>query len=305
MDQDTEIRERIEGSFGDGPPLSHADVLPLGQRALRRRRRLVAGAAAVAVLAVGGTTVAVADRIMAGPGPAGPQVAGSPSASPTPTVATPTPATPTRAEISRALHRPLADYDGRGRLVLDPEARVLTRIDDPFTHGQTDHSVGLELLFHGATYWLAQYHSSDGSGGGSAIYSGYARPAKFEPWVLAQDPGGDTNSSVGPDVWPGVERVDLVRFAGGTERLEAIGGTRILRQRAHVSVGSSFAGPADHTAAAKVVAADGRRFYVLARSFDGKPGQYIAVPESVGGPTLGAFLDVARTKYATGGGGLL
>jgi hypothetical protein len=96
-----------------------------------------------------------------------------------------------------------------------------------------------------------------------------------------------------------------VRFVEGTEQLRPVDGVRILRQRAHVSVGASFAAPADQTAAALVEAADGERSYVLARRSEGAPAQYIGVPEADGGPTLEAFLDLARTKYAEGGGGLL
>jgi hypothetical protein len=279
-------------------------VLLQGRRALRRRRLAVATVTAAAVVAVVGTTF-VASGGTSGQGAPAPGIAGSPSPGATPTVATPSPEVPTRAEIMLALRRPLAEYDGSGRLVIDPEADVVTRVDDPYTGGTTDRSVAMELSFRGATYWVSQYHSSDGSSGGTADYPGYRYPQTFAAWVRDQDPGGNTGSVVGPDVWPGVERADLVRFVGGTERLEARGATRILRQRAHVSVGSSFAGPTDHTAAAEVVDADGKRFYVLARSMDGKAGQYIAVPRSVGGTSLEAFLDVARARYADGGGGLL
>jgi hypothetical protein len=205
-----------------------------------------------------------------------------------------------------ALRRPLAEYDDRGRLVLDPDVDVLTRVDDPFTHGTTDRSVALELSFRGATYWIAQYHSSDGSSGGTADYAGQQAQQTFESWVQQQDPGGDTGSGVGPDVWPGTVDADLVHFSeDGSERLVAHPGARIVEQRAHVSVGESFAGPGDQTAAAEVVSADGTHLYVLARAFDGKPGQYIYVSRAEGGRDLTDFLGLARHRYAAGGGGLL
>jgi hypothetical protein len=105
--------------------------------------------------------------------------------------------------------------------------------------------------------------------------------------------------------WPGIPDLDLVTFVGSTERLDPVAGVTILRQQAHVSVGDSFAGPNDQTAAAKVEAADGERYYVLARRVTGGAPQYIAVTEADGGPTLGSFLELARTRYDDNGGGLL
>ncbi|MGI8522349.1 MAG: hypothetical protein ACR2K3_03425, partial [Nocardioides sp.] len=96
-----------------------------------------------------------------------------------------------------------------------------------------------------------------------------------------------------------------VRFVGDTEQLEPVRGTTILEQRAHVQVGTSFARPTDQTAAAEVRTSDGTLYYVLARRFDGKTPQYIAVPQGFGGATLDDFLTVARQRYADGGGGLL
>jgi len=129
----------------------------------------------------------------------------------------------------------------------------------------------------------------------------------FDSWVAEQSTmvEGDPSSGGDQGDWPGIPDLDLVRFVGSTERLEPVAGVTILRQDAHVSVGDSFAGPNDQTAAAKVEAADGERYYVLARRITGGAPQYIAVTEADGGPTLGSFLDLARTRYADNGGGLL
>ncbi len=129
----------------------------------------------------------------------------------------------------------------------------------------------------------------------------------FEAWVQDEVAlsEGASSSGDGRSDWPGIPDLDLVRFVGSTERLQPVAGVTSLRQRAHVSVGDAFGGPNDQTAAAEVRAADGRRYYVLARRIPGSAPQYIAVSEADGGPTLDSFLDLARKAYSGNGGGLL
>lgn len=319
MDTDEHVRREIDRSFGDGPdrPPDH-DLLTRGHRALGRRR-LAAGAVAVAVVAaVAGTTLA-ASGLDDAAGPRRPGYAASPSAGPSPSrpstspstavppaAPSPSPTPPSRAAFRRALDT-AAVYDDAGRLVIAPRATVLDRVAHPYRAQGPGRSVALALDFHGYTYWVALYWSPDNTKRGSVTWSG-EQDSTFRAWVRDQAPRlvlDEPTTSAGPDVWPGVPNPHLVRFVGSTEQLRALDGVRIVRQRAHVSVGASFAGPADRTAAALVEAADGTRSYVLARRTDGGPAQYIGVPEADGGPTVEAFLDLARTKYAEGGGGLL
>ena len=109
------------------------------------------------------------------------------------------------------------------------------------------------------------------------------------------------------EVDPGraVPDLDLVRFVGDTEALRPAHDVAIFEQRPHPTLPDSFAGGDDRTAVADV-GFQGKRYFVLARrSADGGPAQYIAVPRKDGGATLAAFLDLARERYAEGGGGLL
>lgn len=307
------IRDEIDRSFGSGPDTRSVDeeleeLLRTGHRDLRRRRLAAVAAAAVVAVVVGGTALATAG----GGSSQGAPVAGEPSSTATTGTMTPSPASeadpapPTRKEIEKVMRRTsIAEYDGSGHLKIDPRAEVVDRIDNPFGLVPPRRSVGLAVEFRGAEYWFALYEDADGGGGGATVYSGDAKEP-FRAWVASQSGIAEgSTTSVGPDVWPGVADLDLVSFIGNTEELRAAHGVTILEQRAHVSVGDSFAGPGDHTAAALVEAANGQRYHVLARSFDGKPGQYIAVKASDRVPTLDAFLDLARDRYAEGGGGLL
>jgi hypothetical protein len=316
MDTDEHVRREIDRSFGEGPSrLPDGDLLARGHRALARRRIAVGAVAAAVVAAVGGTTLAAAG-IDDAAGPRRPGYAASPSAAPSPsasrsTAVQPAPTTPSvtppsQAEFRRAL-RTVAVYDDSGRLLIAPQATVLDRVAHPYRAFGPGRSVALVLDFHGYTYWAALYRAPDGRHSTSVTWSG-EQDSTFEAWVRDQRStvaADGASTSAGSDVWPGVPNPDLVRFVGSTERLRPLDGVRILRQADHVSVGDSFAGPTDQTAAALVEAADGERSYVLARRFDGRPPQYIGVPVADGGPTLAAFLDLARAKYAPGGGGLL
>ena len=116
----------------------------------------------------------------------------------------------------------------------------------------------------------------------------------------------DGTTSSGPDDWPGIPDLDLVRFVGAGEVLEPVDGVTIFQQRPSPQVGDAFATAGDRSAVARVRAADGAIYYVLARETDGSEPQYIAVKAADGGPTLDAFLDLApRERYAKDGGGLL
>jgi hypothetical protein len=158
----------------------------------------------------------------------------------------------------------------------------------------------------GKTYWFAGYVDK-AKGGGSANQEAMTE-LSFRDWIDEQAPiqGRDQAPPPGSDVgdWPGLVNMQLVRFDGDTERLQPLDAVTMVQQRPHPEVGDSFAGPGDRSAVAEVTF-EGTRYYVLARRAPGTPAQYIAVTAADGGPTLDAFLDLARQRYAEGGGGLL
>ncbi len=299
------ISDEIDASFGAGPEEGPVHALVAeGHRALRRRRlATTATGALVAVVVVSGVAFAsVGGRDNAGPDR---DVAATPTAT-----ETPTPYEPTRREVNRALRMRLAAYgdDGGGRLVIDDRARVVQRIANPYDIAAPGKSVALVLEFRRTTYWFTMYRRPDGSSGWSSMWSGDADQS-FEDWVAEREvhteDTTDPDSGADADAWPGIPDLDLVRFAGSGEVLEPVGGVTILEQRPSPAVGAAFASAGDRSAAALVRDGEGARFYVLARGVDGTTPQYIAVKVADGGPTLDAFLDLARERYAGGGGGLL
>jgi len=132
----------------------------------------------------------------------------------------------------------------------------------------------------------------------------------FQSWIEVNAPllpgGGGGGADTGPSGdgdWPGVERDDLVAFSPGGA-LEPLPGVSLLEQRSSPDLPESFAGPDDVSAVA-LVEKDGERWFVLARDLADSPAQYIAVPAAEGGGTIAEFLELARERYAEGGGGLL
>jgi hypothetical protein len=294
------IRDEIDASFGTGPTEGpvHA-IVAEGHRALRRRRLASSCAAAVVAVVLGGSAVYAAGGGGDTAGGRDTDVVGSPSAT-----ATREAARPTRKQVSRVLRMQLADYGDTGRLEVDPRARVVDRLDNPYDLAAPGRSVAVALEFRGATYWYVMYRHPNGAGGGSSTWSGDT-DLSFEDWVHGEKMLSDGTPDSGPGAWPGIPDLDLVRFVGGSEVLEPVAGVTILAQRASPAIGDAFATGADQSAVALVRDGAGERYYVLARSTDGTRPQYIAVKVADGGPTLDAFLDLARERYATDGGGLL
>jgi hypothetical protein len=303
------IRDEIDRSIGEGPPgVPVDDLLTRGHRALVRRRSLAGAGATLALVAIvgGGATALGSGWTQVSPAP---RYAEQPSASPMTPTSSPASAlrTPSQREANRALSLPLAKFDDRGRLVLAPQAEVVRRIDDPFGSSRPGKSVALELEYRRVRYWFFLHQAPDRSQWETAYMWPGDYDGSFASWVDEQRPNqeDDPSSDGRQGQWPGIPDLDLVRFVGSSERLEPVDGVTILRQRAHVFVGESFAGPNGQTAVAKVEAADGERYYVIARRTAGATPRYIAVTEADGGPTLGSFLQLARARYAENGGGLL
>jgi hypothetical protein len=319
---DTDIRDEIESSFGDGPPLTGDDGLLSRAHGALLRRRLAESVAVVAVALVavtGAGLLAGGDGPSVEPMPAGPPTGATESKEPAATF----PPAPTSDGDGRAPGAPVvrdpqlpadtpvdAQVDG---LHVAPGVGIEELRDDPWqVRDDGDWSVAVAYTAPGGplTWWVG-YVGADGGGSSASIAAEYARGLGFDAWVAAQGEGvrpGDDSSGEGTDPpggWPGMTDVELVRFVEGTERLEPVTGVTLVHQREHPDLPRSWADPGDRSAVAEVERA-GTRYYVLARSTRGDaPPQYIAVRASEGGATLDDFLEFARERYGEGGGGLL
>jgi hypothetical protein len=278
---DTDIRDQIDRSFGDGPAyVDDGRLLDDGRRALRRRRGLPV-VAAVAVVVVAGVAWASLGRSSSTTGQ-DPLAPPSSSAAPQPQPG--------------FEYRPASDpdLDGQDAAIAD-DGTVLVRqgvevdqlIENPFEVDPPKHSAA--LAYHGGsgeTWALLLYDRTSGGG--------WFEPARqsfpdLEQWVsdqIAMQRGEPTLALVafGPDG-------ELVPEAG----------VEILQQRADVDMGPTFAGPGDPTAVAEV-RWQGERWYVLARDLPGGPPEYFPTAASVSRPTLDGFLAYARASYDSGTG---
>ncbi|MFC4784438.1 hypothetical protein ACT8ZV_08190 [Nocardioides sp. MAHUQ-72] len=304
-----DIRDEIDRSFGSGPePGPVTALVSEGRRALRRRRLVTGAAAAAVVVAIGGTT---ALATAGGGHPQGAPVAGEPKATTTTGSPTPSPTTaPERLAVVTDKRAALMGMDVSlqpdGTLHVAPGVKVVRVVDNPYHRKAPSISAAVVYRLNGQTYWYAGYVDKL-KGGGSASQQAMTELG-FRDWIDEQAPiqGSERGGDPGSDVteWPGQVTMQLVRFDGDSERLQPLDAVTMVQQRPHPAVGESFAGPDDRTAVAEVEF-EGERYYVLARRSAGAPAQYIAVSAADGGATLDAFLDLARQRYAEGGGGLL
>ncbi|HYF71577.1 MAG TPA: hypothetical protein VD864_02085, partial [Nocardioides sp.] len=280
---DTHIRDEIERSFGDGPPLpTHDDLMRRARGSLRRRRLAEAGSTlAVALVAVTGVTLlgsgdgGDASQLPASRAPAAPRT--SAAATQQPVFPPERPGDGTGVPVIRDPRLPAdtpVDVQADG-LHVSPDVEVERLLDDPWgVRSDGDWSVAVAYTAPGAplTWWVG-YLGADGSASAASIAAAYSRGLGFSAWAVAQgvgvragDPGGE--GSRPPGGWPGITDLELVRFVEGTERLEPVDGVSLLRQRAHPDLPRSWAGPRDRSAVAEVEL-DGERYYVLARSAPG------------------------------------
>lgn len=281
---DSDLREQLDRSFGDGPTHLPLDArLAAGHRALLRRRIGTGLVTAAVVIAVIGTTFAVAggdDRATREPGYAASDssVATEPSVSPEPSPI------PWRGEFVR--------YDRAGEVEVRPGAEVLERIENPYGHELPRRSVGLTVSWKDKTYWvLLETRSSmttpaDPEGAWSNLGEWVAEQVALDSGAGSEDEAAD---------FPGTN----VRF-DDSGRLVADEGYRVVEQRTDVDMPDSFAPAGATTAVALVEGPGGERTWWLGRITDGFEDYipYDAEP----GQTVEQFLVFARGKYDAGVG---
>lgn len=288
-----DIADQIEAALGATPPAPAGidETLAAGRKAVRRRRLAYGVGAAATALVIGGTAWALS------PGDGGertghPGFSGEPSAS---TRSDPSDPATTAPADALPWHGEAARVDRRGNLEVKPGWTVTEDLS-------TEDVTAVEVSDGARRRW---YLFGDGvtfSPDGTA--PGYD---SFRAWVevnipILRDMANDEERSTPANEWPGVPRDDLVRWTADASTLEPLPGVELLDVRTPIDLGASFA-PAQETAVASV-RVDGEQWYVAAREPANDPA-YLAVRGDQGGATLDAFVEMARARYAEGGGGLL
>lgn len=163
---DVDLRERLDRSLTDPPPLRLDRHVASGRRALRRRRLAASAGGVAAALVLVGTGFAVGGAPTSAPEPAVPAPAAAPDA--------PTPA---------------ASYDdATGRLDVAPGWEVRMRIGAPLgeesaaSYREGEHSVALELGRGEELQWALLTWSPD-SGGTATVARVPNSFWTFQDWV--------------------------------------------------------------------------------------------------------------------------
>ena len=271
------LQERLDGSFGDGPPLTPVAVhLAAGRRALKRRRVAGGTAAALTTAAVLATTwYAVA------PGPTGDSatVAGTPAAPTTPSgSAAPWP----QGELVRYV---------AGQLEVRPGVVVHERISNPYRLERPSLSDALDVTWKGQRKWLiiVERPQPEGSSTSSSDPS--------NGWATFADYVADQVSVDGDSGWPDTFRLD------DRGRVVPTAGTTVVARTDTPRLGPTFAAPGEVTGAALVsVVGETGSYFVVWRVVEGELDVITTPPTFNAGATFGTLLARARAQYASGEG---
>lgn len=279
------LQERIEGSFGDGPPLPGVDVhLAAGRRTLRRRRQASIGAAAAVTAAA---VLATAWYAIPDASTDPDRFAGNPTPAATPT----SPAAPSAAPSAARWPRGELVRYVDGLLDIRPGVVVHEHISNPYHYEQPSLSDALDISWKGKRQWLivekrpAPYgitsSSSDPSNGW----------ASFAAYVADQvDTSGDSG-------WPDTFKLD----ARGRVVPTAL--AHVVKRTDDPKLGSDFAGPGETTGAALVsVVGEQGTYFVVWRVIEGDLDVITTPPTFTAGATFAELLTRARAQYASGEG---
>lgn len=283
---DIDIRDEIDRSFDEGPPIDDLDlILTRGQQVVRRRR-LAEGASLLLVAGVvAGIAFATTGTPEGSPGPAGqPTTAVTQSSPPvvpdvSPEVVAPGPAWEDDAT-------PVRYYEGT--LQVRDRAVVHQHLVNPFGYDAPRTSDALDLTYRGQRMWLLAEYDEVGSSYSSTVPSnGWA---SFADWVASQV----GTAQPGEDGWPETVRLD----AQGD--VVAAPGARIVQRTDDPDLGASFAAAGTPTGAAVVTVADGdKSYFVVWRVVDGELDVITTPPRDTLGATFEELLTYARTQYAS------
>ena len=282
------LKDKIDEAFGDGPPLpSVANHLGAGRRALRRRRQLASGAAALATAAVLGTTwYAVSpgtttDSDMLAGNPTSPTVPSSSGATGSPTTS-PSGAPWPQGELIRYV---------AGQLEVRPGVVVHEHIRNPYHYEQPSLSDALDVTWNGRRQWLMIEKRPLPQGISSSSSEPSNGWASFAAYVADQV---DVNGNSG---WPDTFKLD------GRGRVVPTALAHVIHRTDEPRLGPDFAAPGETTGAAVVsVVGEEGNYFVVWRVIDGQLDVITTPPTFNAGATFKELLSRARAQYASGEG---
>lgn len=281
------LQERLDRSFGEGPPLPPVGAhVMAGRRALRRRRVAsgAAGLATAAVLLTGWYVVAPgsttgSSRLAGDPTPAATPSASEPADGPTTEpAATPWP----RGELIRYVE---------GELEVRPGVVVHEHIRNPYDFEPPSLSDALDVTWRGERQWLMIEKRPRPSGISSSSSDPSNGWASFADYVADQV---DVNAGSG---WPETFQLD------GRGQVVPTAGTRVVDRTDDPQLGPDFA-PSGATTGAAVVSVAGEEgtYFVVWRVIDGTLDVITTPPVFVGDATFDELLTKARARYSSGEG---
>lgn len=286
---DTDIRDELDRSFDEGPPIDDLDLILTRGRDAVRRRRFAEGAA---VLAVVGVVAGIALATSGSTNESSVDPAGQPTAAVTPSSPPVVPDVgPDVTTTEPAWEDDTPIRYSEGALQIREGVVVHRHLVNPFGYAEPNLSDALDLTYQGERMWLLAEYRDGGYGYTStAPTNGWA---SFADWVASQV----GEAQPGEDGWPETVRLD------GRGEVVAAPGARIVQRTDDPRLGESFAEPGTPTGAAVVtVAGDDKSYFVVWRVIDGKLDVITTPPRDVVGATFEELLSFARGQYASGEG---
>ena len=276
------LQERLDRSFGEGPPLTPVgSQVVAGRRALRRRRVAsgVAGIAAAVVLAT--SWYAVSPSSLTGSD----RLAGDPTSAETPSASEatdPTEAPWPRGELIRYVD---------GELEVRPGVIVHEHIRNPFGFEPPELSDALDVTWRGQRQWLMIEKRPMPRG----ISSSTSTPS--DGWASFADYVADHVDANGGSGWPETFQLD------DRGQVVPTAGTRVFNRTDDPQLGPEFGPPGATTGAAIVsVAGEQGNYFVVWRVIDGTLDVITTPPADSVGATFEELLSGARASYASGEG---
>ena len=281
------LHEKLDRSFGDGPPLPPVDShVAAGRRVLVRRRVAtgVAGLAVATVLAMSWYAVSPSsptgsDRLAGDPTPSATSSASKATEDPT---TDPIEAPWPRGELIRYVD---------GELEVRPGVVVHEHIVNPYGFEPPAYSDALDVTWRGQRQWLMIEKRPMPRG----ISSSSSTPSNG--WASFADYVADQVDANGGSGWPDTFQLDDRGRVVPTER------TRVFNRTDDPQLGPDFAPPGATTGAAVVsVAGEEGNYFVVWRVIDGNLDVITTPPDDIVGATFEELLSGARARYDSGEG---